>query len=223
MGGRRNASPGRGVDERPLAPSARVRDCDRTRKQILQAAFDEIYVHGFQGTSVDKIVARTHLTKGALFHIFPTKQALGYAVVDEVVATMIREQWVTPLEGVDDCIDVIASSFEDGARELERMPVHYGCPLNNLAQEMSAIDAGFKVRVERVFTEWITAVEAAVERAKQKGVIRSTVDTRDAAVLVVSLIEGILSLAKNSQDAEVLRSGTRNIRSTLGSLRVPSS
>src|SRR5437879_322410 len=132
----------------------RVRNLRLTRERILAAAFQEIYENGFQGTSVDRIVARTDLTKGAVFHIFPTKLALGYAVVDEVVAAMIRAQWVVPLEDAEDCLEVIARSFEVGALELSRMHVHHGCPLNNLAQEMSSVDAGFKERVERVFQEW---------------------------------------------------------------------
>jgi AcrR family transcriptional regulator len=180
-----------------------------------------MYVNGFQGTSVDRVVARTRLTKGAVYHIFPNKFALGYAVVDEVVAAMIRAQWVTPLDGVDDCLEVIARSFEIGAAELARMPVHYGCPLNNLAQEMSALDAGFKTRVERIFDMWISSLEAALERGKALGVVRSELASRDAAILIVTLVEGILSLAKSSQEVRVLESGARNIRAVVASFRAP--
>ena len=176
-------------------------------------------MHGFQGTSIDRIVARTDLTKGALFNAFPTKVALGYAVVEEVIADMIRAQWVVPLASADDPLEVIALSFEAGAADLERMPVHHGCPLNNLAQEMSAIDGGFKERTQRVFEEWITAFRDALEEGKRRGLVRPEVDARDAAVLLTTLIEGILSLAKNSQDPEILRAGARNIRTVLSTLR----
>jgi hypothetical protein len=141
--------------------------------------------------------------------------------VDEVVAAMIRAQWVVPLEGAADCLEVIKRSFEVGAMELARMPVHHGCPLNNLAQEMSAVDEGFKRRVERVFEEWISALQAALDNGKRLGVVRANVDTRDTAVLLVTLIEGILSLAKTSQDVGVLHTGTRNIRTIVENLRAP--
>lgn len=178
-------------------------------------------MHGFQGTSIDKIVARTDLTKGALFNAFPSKLALGYAVVDEVIAGMIRAQWVVPLNDAGDCLDVIARSFEAGAEELERMDVHHGCPLNNLAQEMSAIDAGFKARTQRVFDEWIGAFRDALEDGQGRGVVRPDLNVNDAAVLLTTLIEGILSLAKNSQEPEALRAGARNIRGVLATLRAP--
>lgn len=164
-------------------------------------------------------MARTELTKGALFNIFPNKLALGYAVVDEVIAGLIRAQWVVPLEGAEDCLEVIARSFEIGAAELARMPVHHGCPLNNLAQEMSAIDAGFKVRTQRVFDEWISGLRMALQAGQREGTVRADANVQDAAVHLVTLIEGILSLAKNSQDPEVLHAGARNVRGLLATLR----
>jgi TetR/AcrR family transcriptional repressor of nem operon len=194
---------------------------EATRRRLLDAAFQEIYVHGFHGTSIDKVVAHTGLTKGALFNIFPSKRALGYAVVDEVIADMIRSQWVVPLAGAGDCLETIARSFEAGADALLRMPVHHGCPLNNLAQEMSAIDPGFKARTLRVFDEWISTFRTALEAGQRAGVVRPDADTRDAATMLVTLIEGILSLAKSSQDPEALRAGARNIRTVLATLRAP--
>jgi hypothetical protein len=119
----------------------------------------------------------------------------------------------------EDCLEVIARSFEVGALELSRMPVHHGSPLNNLAQEMSSVDAGFKERVERVFQEWISALAAAIDDGKRRGVVRADVDPRDAAELLVTLIEGILSLAKTSREVAVLHTGTRNIRTIVEGLR----
>ena len=49
--------------------------------------------------------------------------------------------------------------------------------------------------------------------------VRVNVDTRDAAELLVTLIEGILSLAKTSQEAAVLHTGSRNIRTIVEGLR----
>ena len=55
------------------------------RRELLEAAFAEFHLHGFQAASLDAIVARAGVTKGALYHHFPDKSALGHAVIDEVV------------------------------------------------------------------------------------------------------------------------------------------
>ena len=60
-----------------------------TRQIILQAAFDEIYAHGFQAASLTKILSTTGVTKGALYYYFPNKLTLGYAVVDEILKLQI--------------------------------------------------------------------------------------------------------------------------------------
>lgn len=41
--------------------------------------------HGFQAASLNNILAKTGLTKGALYHHFPDKDRLGYAVIEEVI------------------------------------------------------------------------------------------------------------------------------------------
>src|ERR1700722_8738617 len=80
----------------------KTRNLVETRAAILDAAFEEIYAHGFHASSIDAILERTDLTKGALFHQFASKLELGYAVVDEVIVPMTLERWVTPLAAFDD-------------------------------------------------------------------------------------------------------------------------
>jgi AcrR family transcriptional regulator len=201
------------------ARTARTRDKDVTRARLLGAGFDEVYTHGFQAASVDRILDRLDLTKGAFFHHFPTKVDFGYALVDEVIAGMIRAQWVTPLSAADDPLTTIGDAFEDGVVALEAAAVNLGCPLNNLAQEMSPLDDGFRLRTQQVFELWMQAYELAFRRGQTAGTVAPTVDARAAAFALVAEIEGILSLAKNSQDRRVLRLGLANLRRHLDSLR----
>jgi len=196
-----------------------TRDADRTRSAILEAAFAEIYRHGFQAASVGNILKRTGLTKGALFHHFPTKKALGYAVVDEVIAQMIRAQWVVPLSTADDPVRTILEEFRKGIDMLERAPVNLGCPLNNLAQEMSPIDRGFQRRTQKIFELWVGCYAEALERARAAGRLERSANPRELALYLVSQIEGLLSLSKNAQSTEVLRVGWRAMKSFLDELK----
>ena len=71
----------------------RAREPDITRDKLLKAAFEEIYRRGFQAASLDTILAKAGVSKGALYHHFPDKASLGYAVVDEVVKGLLLERW----------------------------------------------------------------------------------------------------------------------------------
>ena len=83
------------------------RDPDKTREALLQAACDEIHRFGFQAASLERILSTAGVTKGALYHHFPNKAALGYAVVDELIKPHCIECWVRPLERADDPIQTM--------------------------------------------------------------------------------------------------------------------
>ena len=70
----------------PEVRAAGVRDAEATRARLLDVAFSEIYQHGYQGLRVDALLAMARLTKGAFYHHFPSKTALGIAVIDELLA-----------------------------------------------------------------------------------------------------------------------------------------
>jgi AcrR family transcriptional regulator len=196
-----------------------TRDPTATRRHLLTVGQEEVYLHGFQGASLDAILTRAGVTKGAFFHHFSSKADFGYAVVDEVVAAMISGQWVEPLRETPDPLLTIATEFERGVEVLRRQRPLLGCPLNNLAQEMNPLDEGFRIRTQAVFAMWRATFAGALERGKHLGVVRPEVDASDAAHALVAQIEGTLSLARNSQDAEDLTVGARGLRRYVESMR----
>src|SRR5205823_14274541 len=84
---------------------------DATRKKILEAAFMEFYKHGFQGGSLNHIVATAGTTKGALFHHFDGKQELGYAVVDEIIGPLLLQRWLEPVDASTDPVPALQAAF----------------------------------------------------------------------------------------------------------------
>src|ERR1700744_3088217 len=90
----------------------RLRNSERTRERLLQAASREIYRSGFQSASLDTILAVAGVTKGALYHHFDSKEALGYAVVEEVIAATVRGNWVRPLQTGKDPIDALIGAVQ---------------------------------------------------------------------------------------------------------------
>jgi AcrR family transcriptional regulator len=199
--------------------ATRLRDPERTRERLLQAASREVYRSGFQSASLDAILAAAGVTKGALYHHFGSKEALGYAVVDEVIAPDVHGTWVRPLQGSKDGIEALIGIVQDISVRPE--DVRGGCQLNNLAQEMSPLDAGFRKRLSEVFDAWREAVAFVLREGQIHGRIRRDVEPVDAAGLLIAMVEGYGSLAKNAQDPKVMKAGIRNIVAWLRSLRPP--
>lgn len=190
-----------------------------TREQIVQAAFQAVYEHGLSATSLDAVLARTGVTKGALYHHFDGKQALGAALIDEVLAPRIRKTWIEPLLGSRDPVGALQRLLREQGREPSDRMLRYGCPLNNLAQEISALDERLRGRVEAILRGWVDALREALRAGQAAGAVRPDVDPRQVATFVVGAIEGGLSLGKASRDAKVLRAAFGELAAYLETLR----
>ncbi|MEO1573421.1 MAG: TetR/AcrR family transcriptional regulator, partial [Pseudomonadota bacterium] len=157
------------------------RDPDRTREAILEAAFEEIHAQGFRSASIDNILRRTGVTKGALYHHFPNKNALGYAVVDEVIAPW-AERIMAPLS--DPSLDPLETILRLAQEQLEQdtrgTPI-LGCPVNNLVHEMSGLDDGFRSRLDGIMERWRVGLADALRRGQADGSVRQDIDADDAA------------------------------------------
>ncbi len=184
---------------------------------MLRAAFEEMQRSGFRSADLDSILARAGVTKGALYYHFDNKEALGYAVVDEVITSMTREKWVRPLQNASNPIDTLLRIIQ--STSLKPEDLEHGCPLNNLSQEMSSLDAGFRKRTAKVFRDWHDAIAVALRGGQKRGVVRSDVNANETATFLIAAYEGYISLTKNSQDARMLKSGQRSVSRHLESLR----
>ena len=191
-----------------------------TRQRILRTAFAEFYRHGFQGGSLNRIVEETGLTKGALFHYFASKQDLGYGVVEEVIWPGIKERWIDPLEQSEDPIrdtkQLIRHMVETARTSLI---LSQGCPLNNLAQEMSPLDEEFRRRLEKVYEAWRLAVQGALTKGMKAGKVRKNVASETVAAFIVAALTGIIGTAKNAQDEQLLRKAGEGLLDYLDTLR----
>jgi AcrR family transcriptional regulator len=150
----------------PKGRTTRSRDPERTRQRLLQAAFHQVYRSGFQSASLDAILAAARVTKGALYYHFDSKEALGYALVEEVIAPDLRAKWLHPLQKSKDPIETLIGIVQSESVQPE--DVRGGCPLNNLAQEMSPLDEGFRKRLEAVFHEWQEGVASALREGQDE-------------------------------------------------------
>jgi len=128
---------------------------DKTRRRLLDAAFEVICRKGFQSAGLNEILELAGLTKGAIYHHFRDKTALGYAVVEEIVGELIARRWISPLaaggDGAADRLTMIGKAMRGAAEGMDDGDIARGCPLGDLAAEMSAIDEGFAKRIDAIY------------------------------------------------------------------------
>ncbi len=103
-----------------------------------------MHAHGFQGMRVDEVIRLSGLQKGAFYHHFGSKSELGYAVLREQIKPLVESVWFTPFLEVKDPIQDIPQLLGTIVERIPASMQKHGCPLNNLAQEMSSQDEVFR-------------------------------------------------------------------------------
>ena len=176
-----------------------TKQTDLTRSKLLQAAFNEIHLHGFQAASIANILRNTGLTKGALYHHFPTKQELGLAVIEEVVRDQLDLMIFRRLRESERPVQTLLQIIDESICHTELEALTLGCPLNNLVQEMSPLDREFQVCLNGILSIWQSAIEDALHRELKTGGVRTDVDCHAAALFIVSAWEGCIGIAKSQQ------------------------
>jgi len=176
---------------------------DETRQRILYIAAEEIHLHGFQSCNISAIIKKAAVSKGALYHHFANKQALGYAVVDEVFVPQMLAMW-EPVFNSDDPVLAMIVLFRHTLSSTDCACISRGCPMNNLAQEMSPVDEGFRLRISNAMVCWQDGIEKSLIRGQNHGRVNAGIDARQTALFLIATIEGAYGLAKNAQNIEVL-------------------
>ncbi|TPK93128.1 TetR/AcrR family transcriptional regulator [Mesorhizobium sp. B2-4-12] len=185
-------------------PRKRVNDPEGMRRKMLDVAEESFQVRGYHASSLADLMAAAGVSGGALHHHFPTKKALALAVIDERVAAAVEETWIAPVRAAASARDGVRAVFEAVAAELERQGFVRGCPLNNLAHELSLANPDFRAALAGIFAAWRQALADKIRADQQEGREQGT-DPQRFAALAVATYSGAMSMAKAMQDTAVLR------------------
>jgi AcrR family transcriptional regulator len=195
-----------------------MRDPEKTRKLILNTAFRQIHEHGFHNVSINDIIAQTNLTKGAFFHYFPTKNDVAYAIIDETLSEMTLERWIRPLAAYKNPLQGIIQHLHKIIDNTPDEQLQFGCPLNNLIQELSAENPIFRQKLNAILELWITGIESYLKKAQADGYLKKDIHPRQLAEFIVMTHKGAFGMSKSFGKKKVLWSLYHSLRDYINSL-----
>lgn len=169
---------------------------DNTRLTILKKAFDLIYAHGYQLTSIDDIIAETHVTKGAFYYHFKNKDAMGLAVIKDILHPGMRQGLIAPLMKGGDPVSEIYSMMNALLLHNNFFHVKYGCPAINLIEEMAPVNKSFQKALRGLIEEWQKAIIRVVENGKAAGKIGRSVSGKQVAYFIAAGYGGVRNMGK---------------------------
>jgi len=185
--------------------SGRVRDGRSTREAILEAASRLIHVHGYNHTSLDDVLRESGVGKGNFYYHFKSKEELGYAILDQIIASFL-ERTLEPCfaDPAGDAL-VQVRCFLDRVLEAQReRNCVGGCPLGNLAAELSDVHEGFRARLASVFAAWRERLTLVLRVEQGRGGVDDACRPDAVADFLVASLEGAILLTKLTKDIAVL-------------------
>jgi TetR/AcrR family transcriptional regulator, transcriptional repressor for nem operon len=175
-----------------------------TREHILDAAGRLIHLRGFHNTSVDDILRESGVGKGNLYYYFKSKDELGYAALDRTLER-IREDVLERVFATDlDPWAQLEMFLEFPMERVRRDGCTGGCPLGNLAMEMSDVHEGFRTRLSLAFGQLQSQLEATLERARLEDTLRPGTDIPRLAHFILAGLEGAFMMGKLHRNADLM-------------------
>lgn len=168
----------------------------QTRQTILEIAFELTYANGYQATSIDEILKKTHVTKGSFFHHFKNKDEMGLAMIREIMYPGMQQAMIAPLSAGKDPIKEIYEMMKGLLTNHQFFNVKYGCPAINLIDEMAPLNPAFNKELSKLTSNWRKAIEESLQRAVSNGQIDPKTNIKQLAFFVMSGYGGIRNLGK---------------------------
>jgi TetR/AcrR family transcriptional regulator, transcriptional repressor for nem operon len=192
-------------ETKTLPASARPRDGKTTREAVLEAATRIMHVRGYQNTSLDDVLRESGVGKGNFYHHFRSKEDLGYAILDQLVALFLERTLEPCFASAEVPRLTQIRCFLDRVLEAQRLRKCVGgCAMGNLASELSDVHEGFRERLASVFTAWRERLTAALREAQQRGEVVEACQPESVGHFLVAGLEGAILLSKVSKDIGVM-------------------
>ena len=174
---------------------------------------------GFAGTSVDAVLAEASVTKGGFFHHFPTKQALGLALVERYAAIdlQVLDDFMAAAEAsaADPAEQLIAfvTRFEEGAVQLAA--VQPGCLFGSFVYERELAAPGTEEIIVHSIQTWRERVLAKLEEASEAHPTAVDVDLPSLADQIFTTFQGGFILSRAMGEPEHLARQLAHVRQYL--------
>ncbi len=193
-------------------PTKRHPERGDARTRLLEAARDVIRQKGFTATTVDDLCKAAGVTKGAYFHHFESKEALGVAAAQfwtETTGAFFRQ---APYHAPEDPLDRVRAYVDFRKSIIEGVPAEFTCLVGTMTQETyDSYPAIREACAESIFGHAAT-LEADIEAAMKERAISADWTAASLARHTQAVLQGAFILAKATGDREIARESVDHLK-----------
>jgi len=203
-----------------------ARDGKPTRDKILNESTALVLENGFAGTSIDQILEKTGITKGAFFYHFKTKNALAKALIEKFAKDDLThlDVFLKETEELDGDALVKLMHFTQSYIDMmaELTDPYPGCLYASYTNEPSHFDEDVKAHISEAILKWrdelVKLLNAVLE---EYDFAIDEVDVPSLADHFTVIFEGAFIVSRALNQADVTAKQLVHWRNYLNLLFVP--
>ena len=171
---------------------------------------------GYHATGIATILREAKVNSGSLYHFFPSKEALLIGVLERYVERLEPEVLAPARARTADPIGRVFALLEQYRSGLAQTGCTMGCPIGNLALELSDNHPEIRKLLEKNFNNWIDGVQEWLDDAGER--LPIDVDRRELAHFVLTAMEGGIMQARAAGSLEPFDGAVAQLRAYVEAL-----
>ena len=179
----------------------------QTRDRIIAQAAPLFNQRGYEGCSIQDIMAATGLEKGGIYRHFDSKEELAAEAFDHAWHLAIATRF-QKLDAIPNQVDRLKQHIANFAI---RSSLPGGCPLLNTAVDSDNGNPVLRERVRKALRTWQTGLRKILKEGIAAGTIRPTVDTDKVSNLIIAVLEGALLIRRIEKNDEPLNQALEHL------------
>ena len=182
------------------------------RQKLLDAALSLVRGKGYGATTVDELCVRAGVTKGAFFHHFKSKEALGIAAADywsEMTDALFA---AAPYHKHKDPLDRLLGYIDFRKAILTGKVPEFTCLVGTMVQEVYHTFPGIRDACDASISGHAAKLEADIAEAMKRHGVRAKWTPKSLALHTQAVLQGAFILAKAKDDAAVAADSIDHLR-----------
>lgn len=176
-----------------------ARDGKLTRDKILTESKQLVFENGFSGTSIDQILERTGITKGAFFYHFKTKNHLAKALIEEFAREDIfhMNEALKKTENLKgDALERLLQFIQEFIDMMCEVDEPYSCLYASYTYEPNQFDQETLNHIAETILTWRNTMTGLIQDVLKEYDTKVKIDIQSLADHTVVIFEGAFIVSK---------------------------
>ena len=162
-----------------------------TMQRMQTTGLELFYAKGYYNTSVDDILKKLELSKGAFYYHFDSKEDFFVQIIQNLLARKVYSSLIEPIEGHENPLTLVTNCFDEAMETAVHNEMDFGCILSNFLTEFNGKNEVIMYHLNEIVTVWEVNLISALQKGKFNGYLDRHVDCEAVATFLMSSYFGV--------------------------------